>query len=423
MSKTLFTFIILVVLAGLGGAYYWFFVRMPNLTVQTDTSLTTNNTFSPFSSGGGMVNGGTGNSNNGGQSQNGGTSTDNQIDPSSSQVPSLRHLSTTPIGGMAASTTASSTIVRWIDRGVGHIFQAYSDNLAITELSNTTIPRVYESYWSGKANALIFSTVPDDSDTITTFYAEIKASASASNTTPYELKGSTVPSNTTAVALSPKGDSVFTLTNENAAGVGYTSLLNGQKRTQIFTSPLTQFNIDWPEINTLALTTKGTSFGTGFLYFVNPKNGVFNKILGNIRGLSTLTSHDAKKVLYSSSANNTITTAIFDVKTHTSQSLAFNTLPDKCVWGTINKDILFCAVPSEIPAGAYPEAWYNGTVSFSDKIWQVNAATGDVHIVADLLGISRTIIDAENLKLDPKENYIYFMNKRDLTLWSFSLNG
>ncbi len=417
MSKTLFTIIIVAILGTLGGLYYWLFL-MPNLNVQTDTSLTTNNTFSPFESNPPVkTNGGS----QGGQ-QNGGvaattTSQDNV------QVPNLRLLSKTPVGGMVASTTGSSTIVRWVDRGVGHIFQAYSDNLAITELSNTTIPRVYESYWNKKANALIFRTIQDDSDIVTSFYTELRKPTLASSTVAYELRGSALPKNIIAMAVSQKGDSVFTLSNEGGAGIGYTSLMNGQKRTQIFTTPLTQFNVEWPEDTTIALTTKGSSSGTGFLYFVNPKDGIFNKVIGSIRGLSTITSHDAKKVLYSESSDTGITTSILDIKSGSTQTLAFNTLPEKCVWSTIKKDELYCAVPSQIPDGTYPEDWYKGSVSFSDKIWHINATTGEVHLIVDLLSAGKTIIDAENLQLDPKENYLYLINKKDLTLWSLSLNS
>jgi hypothetical protein len=426
MSKTLFTTIILIVLGALGAAYYWFFVRTPDLTVQTDTSLTTNSTFSPF---------GTTPTpkldNTQGLQQNGSTAAATTTTPAVGQIPALRQLSTTPVGGMMASTTASSTIVRWIDRGVGHIYQAYSENIAITEISNTTIPRVYESYWNKKADALIFRTIQEDSDVVTSFYTELKkintGTSTASTSVPavvkYELRGSALPKNTTGVAISPKGDSVFTLTNESGTGIGYTSLINGQKRTQIFSGPLTQLNIEWPEDNTISLTTKGSSLATGFLYFVNPKNGNFNKIIGGVRGLSTLTSRDAKKVLYSESTDTSITTSIFDVKSGSSQSLAFNTLPEKCVWSTVKKDEFFCAVPSQIPEGSYPEAWYQGTISFSDKIWHINATTGEVHLVADLLSIGKSIIDAQNLQLDPKENYLYFINKKDLTLWSLSLNS
>jgi hypothetical protein len=243
-----------------------------------------------------------------------------------------------------------------------------------------------------------------------------------------------LPSNITEIALNPEHTSVFTLAlsgnsaeNDNLAtdnsGIGYISQFDGSKKTEIFSTPLTQVNVEWPADNIIALTTKGFSATPGFLYFVNPKTGTFTNILANVNGLDTLTNHDASQVLYSASGGtNGLITSVYDVKAGTTQTLAFNTLPEKCLWSSINKDDLICAVPSRIPSASYPESWYQGTISFSDSIWEINITTGEVHELADLAKLSGKQIDAENLTLDPKENFLYFINKRDLTLWSLGLD-
>jgi hypothetical protein len=425
MSKKIVTLIIAIVILAIGAFYYWFFIRNASPAISTDNGTTSSNGFSPFSSGQPVKTGGNTNTN----SQVTSVATTSQGTVS---LPVLRKLSATPVGGFTASSTGSTTLVRWIDRGTGKVYQANSNDLTIAKLSNTTVPMVYESYWNKKASAFIFRSLQDDSDTITTFYTELRviqvASSTASSSVtassiPFELRGSPLPSDTALLAVAPKGDRVFTFTNDNGTGSGYVSDFNGSKKTLVFTTPITQINTEWPEDNTITLTTKGSSFGVGFLYFVNPKDGIFNKIIGGVRGLSTLVSHDAKKVLYSTSSGTSFSSAVFDIKTQKSQDLAFNTLPEKCVWSSLKKDVIFCSVPSQITPASYPEDWYQGKVSFSDKIWQVNVTTGEAHLMAELLNTSGEIIDAENLTLDPKENYLYFMNKRDLSLWSLSLNN
>jgi hypothetical protein len=43
-------------------------------------------------------------------------------------------------------------------------------------------------------------------------------------------------------------------------------------------------------------------------------------------------------------------------------------------------------------------------------------------MLANPLVVSDVMIDAINLKLDPKENNLYFINKYDLSLWVLDLN-
>ncbi len=414
MSKKTFILIIFLAIAAVGGLYYWFFVRdlSPGLSTTSSSSTKKSAIFGSQTS--------PGNTNGAGGTSSATSTASTTITP----IAVLRELSKTPVGGMVASTTASSTIIRWIDRGVGRVYQAYSNSNTIDELSNTTIPRVYRTIWDKNADAFILQSLTDDSDAITTIYAGLFPNISSS-TTPFELRGSPLPASTVAVVASPEGNKVLTLetTASNSSTVGYISQFDGSKKTLAFSTPLTQVNVEWPTDSTIALTTKGSSNAAGFLYFIDPKTGLFNKILGNIRGLSTLTSKDANKVLFSTTLADGIKTSVYDIPSATTQDLIFNTLPEKCVWSSLQKTVIYCAVPSQIPSATYPDAWYQGTVSFSDSIWEVDAVTGSAHIVADLLKSSGTVIDAMNLTLDPKENYLYFINKRDLSLWSLQLNN
>ncbi len=81
----------------------------------------------------------------------------------------------------------------------------------------------------------------------------------------------------------------------------------------------------------------------------------------------------------------------------------------------------YCAVPTNIPNGVYPDAWYQGRVSFSDNIWKINVATGETNIISSLPRESSQQIDAMNLKLSDDDSYITFINKTDLTLWGLNL--
>jgi len=417
MSKKLLTLIILLILLIVVGAgYYWLVYRgepIP-LTVTEENP----NGFNPFNR-----NTVTPPSNS---NQPVGTTTKPAQVTEEREIPTLRLISATPVGGFSASTTASTTVVRYVDRGAGHIFEAYSDREEIEKLSNTTLPRIYESYWNKNLNAVILRYIKSNTDTIVNFYGEIRPTTKATstdpiNTTPYEVRGKFLSAGIDSIAVSPKGDRVFTLNIEDGRGIGYISGFDESKKTKILDIPLTQLSIAWPEENTAIVTTKASGMARGYVYSLNITTGLFQKIMGDIVGLTTKASTDAKRILFSNSANNSIKTSVFNISESKTASVIFKTLPEKCVWSNINKNDLYCAVPVEIPSGTYPDDWYRGKISFIDQIWHLDTNTGEVNLLANLLNLSNKLIDAVDLTLDKKEDYLYFINKNDLSLWSLDL--
>ncbi len=344
-------------------------------------------------------------------------------------VPTLRLLSDVPVGGYGVNTTASTTITRWIDRGRGNIYETNNLSLEIKTLSNTLVPRIYQSIWNKNLTAFISSTINEEAHKSSTLFAGLRAytgkPASTTNdleVTPFELKGKNLPENIVTYAVSPKKDKLFMLINESGKGVGYVSTFEGATVTKIFETPATQFNAEWPEENTITLTTKGSFDQDGFLYFVNPKTGTWKKILGPIAGLSTKTSRDAKYVLASFPANEkNLLTSIYSVTTGESSDPAIRTLAEKCTWGSFYKNMVYCGVPSQNIEAAYPDDWYRGYISTSDKLWQVNASTGEVNLLSSLSDKAKRVIDVFNLSVDDRDNYLYFMNKDDLSFWSLDL--
>ena len=417
MKKSTLTIIILIILALAGIAlYYWyFFMNVPS--TNTDITIEESGGFNPLN-----VNP---ISNTNSQQDN---STIEEITATTTEdtsvlMPKLRLLSQEPVAGVYASTTKDKTIIRFVDRGTGHIYEANDLSMNVEKISNTTLPKIYEAYWNKNLNALVLRYLKDNTDLITNFYAELRtvASSTASSTTPFEIKGKYLSYDTNQIAVSPTKDRIFTWNIENKKGIGYISSFDEKNKTKIVETPLNQMNVDWPETSTITITTKGSSLIPGYSYTVNTKTTEMRKILSNIRGLSVKMSVDGTKTLYSEGGNK-ISTKLLNNKDGISSDIIFNTLADKCVWSTLRKNEVYCAVPTEINSGFYPEDWYKGNVSFIDQIWILDTTTGEVHLLANLLNLSKTLIDATELTLDPKEEFLYFINKRDLSLWSLDLN-
>ena len=424
MKKGLYILLLIALLIGVMAAYWYFLMRTPS---QAPANQNPSTGFSPFD----RNPAGSNPSGTNQPSTAGNTGTTTTGIPA--KLPALRLLSDAPVGGYGASTTASTTIVRWIDRGRGNIYEVSENSAALVTLSNTVLPRMYESVWNKSLNAFIGSII-DPSGSQSTVYAQIQSRATSSSATstkpasgndvftPFQLKGKDLPDGMIGYAISPKKDKIFMFIDENGNGVGYTATFDGKSVTRIFSTPLTKVNIDWPEDNTIAITTKGAAAQSGFLYFVDPKKGTWKKILGPISGLSARVSRDAKYVVYSSSnAGGTMSTNILTVATQAVKDTLLRTIADKCVWGNFYKSTVYCAAPSRPAQAVYPDDWYKGNVSFADKIWQVDAVTSEVHLISSIVDQSDRIIDAYHLGLDSRDDYLFFMNKNDLSLWSLDL--
>lgn len=419
MKKTTYIFIALGALILIGGVVYWFAFMNKTPVTETETEPTPGNVFNPL------------NRNNTTPSpasntpSTQGTSTETITETTPAKIPALRQISTSPISGAAASTTASTTLVRFIDRGTGHVYEARDTDMSIDKVSNTTLPKVYETYWNKNLTAFILRYLKEDSDTIVNFYAQLKSTGTTTGdtVTPYEIKGAYLSPDIREVAVSPTKDKIFTWNIEGGKGVGYISGFDEKNKVKLIEMPITDVVVEWPEISKAYITTRASAYATGYVYSVDTKTGSLKKVFGGLHGLSSKMSTDGQRLLYSTGAEENIQLRVLNIKDQKSQSMPVRTLAEKCVWSTLQKTDIYCAVPTEISRGVYPDDWYKGSVEFVDQIWHINSATGEVHLLAKLLSISNTLIDATNLTLDPKENFLYFTNKKDLTLWSLDLNN
>jgi len=411
LKKIIFITIVILLIAA--GFYYWFSLREAPAAPGTPVD-TTSRSFNPFA-----------------RStiapslppRTTATSTPAVGPVVDAKIPVLRHLSLAPIGGFMASTT----VVRYIDRGVGHVYEASSETEVIRKISNTTIPRVYESYWNKNLSAAVLRYIKDSDTAIQNFYAELRPLKNSTSTQtadfiPYEIKGKFLSPDIQEIAVSPKRDRIFTFSIENGKGIGYVSGFDESKKVKVLDTPLTQVGVEWPEENTIVITTKPSGISSGFAYLLDVKKASFTKVLGGMTGLSTKMSADAKKILFSTTRPSGPVLSLYTTKDGTTQEVVFRTFADKCVWSKVRPHEAYCAVPSKFDAGMYPDDWYKGAVSFVDQLWLLDSITGEVHLLANLLTLSNDLIDAVDLTLDPKENFLYFVNKRDLTLWSLDLN-
>ncbi|OGG44326.1 hypothetical protein A2841_04095 [Candidatus Kaiserbacteria bacterium RIFCSPHIGHO2_01_FULL_48_10] len=325
----------------------------------------------------------------------------------------LRQLTSAAVAGAVVFTDANGKYrVRYVEKALGHVYEAFEGSNIPERLSNTTVPKVQEALLFSNSTSTILRYLNADEEGITTFSGVINGG---------ELIGSFLPQNIRGIASSPTGELAYII--GNGAGVDLvTTLPNGSSKTVVISLPTTEWRVMWPSTNTLTLTTKPSGESSGFMYSLFRSTKTLTPMLGNIRGLTGTANQSLSRVVFAESGEDTITLGQLIIKTGDISTLPLNTLPaDKCVWSTLSDTVIFCAVPAEIPPGLYPDAWYQGLVSFADNIWEIDLESGNATLLGILEDGSGAPIDVIEPFISEGDRHFFFKNKKDSTLWSLQL--
>lgn len=309
-------------------------------------------------------------------------------------------------------------MVRYVEKQTGHIFEVEPQGGQNNRLSNITILKTFDTIWSSTANNVILRYAEESSlsPVIQNYSINLNPQVSGKGTTtPTSIEGVFIPKSIETIVSAPDRDRIFYLSEFEGNTIGIISTFENEKREQILSTPFSEFNISWPNKNIISLLTKPSASQNGFLYALNPTTKSFKKVVGNIKGLTVGFSPNGEKIIFTESKKNSFSTLIYDSKTNGTSSFGVTTFPEKCIWGNSSNNVVYCAVPKDIPNGEYPDEWYQGLVSFTDSIWRIdliNGATEEIYA---------TDFDIINPFLSTNEDFIFFTNKNDETLWSLKI--
>ncbi len=331
----------------------------------------------------------------------------------------------------AEPTTETITVpgVRYIVQNSGNIFDLYLDTKKATRITNTTIPRIYDAYFGNGGKNVIARYLEDDRKTITTFsgstslpLAQLPAENASDVVPPIEpsqLLGMFFPTNILSLSISDKGDRVFYLEDRPDGSYGTSADFTNALKGSTFTSGLKEWNTEWMTDKTILFTTKPSGLVPGYAYTFDTTTKTFLKTIGAIPGLTTNVSPSGKKILFGEGGKGTLSVKVYDLSTKEIVDLGLKTLPEKCTWDS--DDILYCAIPKSLPSSTYPDAWYQGKVSFSDSIWKLNLIDNTYITINNPETVGESI-DLVAPALSQERNHLYFINKKNSTLWVLELN-
>lgn len=348
---------------------------------------------------------------------------------STSALPRLYELHKAPVAGAGFAETkdkkgtVTNIVALYIERGLGHIYETQLSTYAESRIVNETRSRLSEALWGNNGKSVVVRFVDDkEGGVIKSHIVNIGAptisfarGTSTENISSGFLKTeeTSLPGYIPFMAVSEDGaDKLFYL----EGGVGSTATFRDTSVTKVFSSAFTEWLPQFPNQNLVTLNTRPSASIPGHLFFLDLKTKAVTKVLGGINGLTTLTSHDGKFVLLSETKGGIPELSTYDIAKKEFHSLYIQSLPEKCVWSNKKLNTVYCAVPQTLPNATYPDQWYQGLVSFSDDLWEIDAKTGNTKRILTLRNLDMT-----NLSLSSDDSHLLFMNKISGTPWVYSL--
>lgn len=322
------------------------------------------------------------------------------------RLPKVRKLTFKETSGFGIFDDKGTTTIRYVDRESGNIFEVNTKEIEIKRITNTTILRTFNSFWSDPDNLLI--QYIDDNEGIRSYSASIKIE---DDQTIGSLSGDFIENNIEEVDV--LDGQVFWLSEKPTSSSGLLSDLKQNKPREILSIPLKEFNVSWVNKNTIALNTKPSALSFGYLFLLKT-NGSLEEVLHKITGLSSVVSDNG--VLYSSSLSRGVSLWYLNRESGEVIKSPRDTLAEKCVLANEGR-IAYCAVPKSISYTELPDRWYKGLISFSDDLWRIDFDSNETKLVAELSNI-----DVLSLGINKEDNYLVLENKSDLTLWGVDLN-
>jgi hypothetical protein len=411
MNKKTIIITILIVFFALVAVFAWLYISLTNSNTDPtpNTPITNTGPLSPF---------GTSNTNPRATSSTPATNIGTTNRPG--QV--LRMLSAEPVVSGTSIDKSTTTVVRFIERATGHIYETGLNESEIRRISNTTIPKIYNALWSADASSLVLQFLKEDNNTIQTFVAKLAVNqATSTKISASVIQGVSLGENLKGVVASNDKNNVLFLVSDIDGVSGITSRFDGNLKKKVFGVSAKEWQISWPTADLISMTTKPNARINGFSYLVNKNTGLFNKIAENIPGLTVSINKDASYALIGKGGLSSTNISVLNLKTGAVAEIETKTLPEKCIWSVQNPSTAYCAVPNYIPTVPYPDSWYQGLVSFSDSLWKIDASKGSASLIRNFQEEDKKDLDIVGMEITKNEQYLLFLNKTDLSYWSLKI--
>lgn len=343
---------------------------------------------------------------------------ENIFDPDA-KIPKLRKLSKEPVAGAVIFGSGTSTLVRFVEKGTGNVYEASSEDLIIKRLTNTTIPKIVRAFWLRDGSGFLAQTLEPETELIETSFVKLnKNTATSTNETltPFATTISKLPTGIKEISISPDGKKIVYYTVSSVSN-WFLANPDGTSVTNLFNHPLTEWLPKWIDNNNINIQTKSGGRTIGFNYIFDLKTKNLKKVGPGLIGISTNPDPEGNYLISAGSAIPSI--FVYENKNGTLSSVNIQTLAEKCAWSIKEKLFAYCAIPNRFENGVYPDSWYQGLIETEDFIEKVDLKQNLFYRVASLsfLNEAEEKIDVIDPQISRDDAHLLFRNKKDGYLW------
>jgi hypothetical protein len=309
----------------------------------------------------------------------------------------------------------------FVDRLTGRIYGYDLENFSVFQITDTTIPSVYDAYITNNGTKVFMRALAEDGTTIKTTVATIPPFIAGSE--PRPLTGiSSLQDNVSSVAVSRLSTSFSYLVPNLEGSSVYT--IDAKGKTSVTTSVFREWTLTYGG-ELPYMTTKASAYLPG--YTVSLPNQTY--FLGGKTGLLTLPNMAGDAAIASMWSKTGLVTFIFTKADKLPRPLSIQTLASKCAWMDTLHAI--CATPSSISETdeGLPDDWFQGTLSFSDDIYMISIDQKELDSVANASSLLFTLsnergqpFDVTRLQINGANTSLLFTNKKNGTLWMLHLS-
>ncbi len=327
--------------------------------------------------------------------------------------PRLRQLTTKPVAGYTEvySTSSESYLVRYVEAGLGHIYEINMETGEETRISNTTLPQAMRAEFSPSGDSVAVQADVTARNTITVGTIENG-----------EFIGQTLPTTARDFAFSDSGELYYSeVPTSGTDTLGRIFNLTTNTTRDLFTIPFRSASIGWAKNGRTNnyVYTKPASRLLGYMYSIAGGTIVREPIVGD--GLNVIANDDY--IVYSLRSGESHLSYTYNRNTGEYGTIPILPIPEKCVFSGIRKNILYCGYEYTFYDYKFPDTWYKGQISLNDSLWRVDlseSSASQLVIPKDAIGRE---LDITTPTHSSNTSMLYFINKHDKTLWVYELLG
>jgi hypothetical protein len=319
----------------------------------------------------------------------------------------LRQLTTRRVAGYTEVLKASSSpAVYFVEGGTGHVYRLNLQDSSEQRISNITIAGAKEAAISPSGDYAVIKTGDRESGEVTVVH--LIEDALESYVLDEEVIDFTVTDN-----------NLLLYTTSGATGIiGRSHDLTTQAWSGLFTIPFRTTRVVWGAgaSDTHYLYPKTSRSLEGYLY--STKDGPLTREHASGYGFAAVLN--GSYTLYTTTLGERYVSIISHIENNNVSESTLSVYPEKCT-PDIELVLFYCGAGNEFSTQDFPDSWYRGEVSFTDKLWKIDATSGESTLLIDTLEVSGRQLDIVSLYVGKGSLNLFFKNKTDQTLWAYDL--